>query len=415
MRSTKQLVILFLLVGGLPLPSLLSAQSGGSSYSIFNIGDLQTSTTASSAGRGGVEAAIPYSDLLNSVNPAAWTTLDYVTIQAGLRFEQYRVSDANQSIWQNRTAFQNVTVGLPYSKKLGGTIGLGIRPFTTVNYRTGLQQEVPSGDTHVIADLTYSGSGGISQGFIGTALSPIDNISLGATLDFYFGTSENRTIVDFPVSNLNDAGYANNDSWSGIGATLGLLVNPTENLRIGVAFTPGFTLTDKRESFSIFRESGFDDTIGVTESESELLIPGKISVGASWQHGRTLLSGDVLMQGWGEHDQLLQTRNRLRTGIGVDYLPAKGTLASGLSKWTLRSGLWYEQTYYALTQGDINEMGVTAGVHIPFSTTGRLGSGAGADIGLEVGMRGTTENGLTREIFGKLSLELAISEFWFAR
>ena len=416
-RNAGQLLIVFLLLGGSLLPLSLSAQSqsGGSTYSIFNIGDLQSSITAAGAGRAGVETAIAYSDLLNSVNPAAWTTLNYVTIQAGLRFEQYRVSDADQSIWQNRTAFQNITVGIPFSEKLGGAIGLGIRPYTTVNYRTGHPREVPSGDTTVTADITYSGSGGVSQGFIGASINPFDKVALGATLDLYFGSSDHRSIVDFPGSTLNDAGYVNTDSWSGIGGTIGLFITPTKNVTIGATFTPGFTLTDKRESLSIFREGGIDDTVSVTESESELLIPGRISFGASLKSGRTLLSGDLIMQAWGGHDQLSETRNRLRAGIGLDYLPARGPIASGFSKWTWRTGLWYERTYYALSQGDIDEMGLAFGAHIPFSATGRLGSGAGADIGVELGTRGTIDNGLTRELFGKFSLELSINEFWFSR
>ncbi len=395
------------------LPPVAGAQGGGSTYSIFNIGDLQSTTTAAGAGRGGVEAAVPYGSILNSLNPAAWTSLNYVTIQAGLRFEQYRVSDEDQSNWQNRTTFRNVAIGLPFSKDLGGAIGIGIRPYSSVNYRTGVKRDVPSGDSTVQADLTYSGSGGVSQGFGGFSLKPIDALSIGATFDFYFGSTLNRTLVDFPTSTLNDAGYINTDTWSGIGGTIGVLARPVENLLVAATFSPGTTLTTEREAISIFRESGIEDTVTSLITESELSVPSRITFGASLKSGRTLLSADVLTQGWSPNDSLSTTRGRLRTGVGVDYLPAKGVSATGLSTWTLRTGLWYEQTYYALPQGNINEMGVALGANIPFSSTGALGSGAGADIGLEIGMRGTTDNGLTREVFGRLSLELAISEFWF--
>ncbi|MCB0713504.1 MAG: hypothetical protein KDD67_14345 [Ignavibacteriae bacterium] len=404
-----------LLLLSLLSPLTLSAQGGGSSYSIFNIGDLETTTTGAGAGRAGVETAVPYTGLINSLNPAAWTSLNYVTIQAGLRFEQYRVSDADQSIWQNKTAFRNVAVGLPFSKKLGGAIALGIRPYSSVNYNTGVKQDVPSGDSLVPAELNYNGSGGVSQGFAGLALSPIKELSVGGTVDLYFGSTLNRTIVNFPTSSLNNAGYVNTDSWSGIGGSIGILANPTESLLIGATFSPGFKLNVEREAISIFQEDGIDDTVSATTTESSIPVPSRITVGASWKNGRTVLSGDLLTQGWGGNDSLSRTRNRLRTGIGVDYIPSKNPNASGLDTWTLRTGVWYEQTYYSLTQGDINEMGVALGVNIPFSSTGRLGSGAGADIGLEFGMRGTTDNGLTREMFGKLSLELAISEFWFVQ
>ena len=396
-----------------PLSAL--AQGGGSSYSIFNIGDLESTASAASAGRAGVETAVSYPSLLNSLNPAAWTSLNYVTIQAGLRFEQYRVSDAEESVWQNRTAFRNVAVGIPFSKDLGGSVGLGIRPYTSVNYRTGITEDVPSGDTTVPAELSYTGSGGVSQGFVGLALKPIDQLSIGATVDLYFGSTLHRTVVNFPTSNLNDAGYLKTDGWNGIGAGAGVLVRPTEDLLIGATFAPGFTLNREREAISIFREDGIDDTVAASTLETSIAVPSRISLGASWKTGRTLLSGDFLTQGWGSSDLPGTSRNRMRTGIGVDYLPAKGAIAEGIDRWTFRTGVWYEQTYYSLAQGDINEMGVSLGANVPFSPTGRLGSGAGADIGLEFGMRGTTDNGLTREMFGKLSVELAISEFWFSQ
>jgi hypothetical protein len=99
----------------------------------------------------------------------------------------------------------------------------------------------------------------------------------------------------------------------------------------------------------------------------------------------------------------------------VDYLGDDSPNSSGLDRWTFRAGTWYDQSYYSLDAGDVNGFGLGFGAEIPFSRTGQLGSGAGANIGIALGSRGSTDPGLTRELYGKLFVELAIGELWFGR
>lgn len=413
-RTTRRILSAALLLMGIGVTPL-AAQGGGSSYSIFNLGDLLTGTTAAGAGRAGIETANPYGTILNSVNPATWTSLRFVTFQAGMTFEQYKVSDRDGSLWQNKTSLRNFSAAFPYSEKYGGTIGIGFRPYSTVNYRTAQSREVPLGDTgKAPAELTYSGSGGLSEAFLGTSFMPLDWLSLGVTGSLYFGSIENRTLVDFPTTSLNNAGYINSDRLSGFGGTLGLMVRATDDLRIGGTFSLPATIDVDRTQLGVFREGGSDDTVSISDSAFGFDLPPRITVGASYRTGRTVLSGETVMQSWSGHSRFGGTaRNRMRLGVGADYLPSTSASASGTDRWTFRAGAWYEQTYYAVPQGDINAMGVTLGAFVPFSTIGRLGSGAGMDLGIELGTRGTTENGLTQELFGKVSVELSINELWF--
>lgn len=388
---------------------------GGSTYSIFNIGDLQTSNTGAGLGLAGIETAVPFSGTLNSINPASWTNLRYVSIQAALTFEQYRVSDADQTLWQNRTSLRNFSAGFPFSEKYGGTLGIGFRPYSTVNYSTGEIREVETGGgSTVTTDLTYSGDGGVTEGFIGASMRPVDWLSVGITPSLYFGKIRNRTLVDFSSGSFNNAGYLNSDRFSGFGGTVGLLALASEDLRLGATYSLPTTLDVERTQLGVFTEGGREDTVSLNESKFELEIPARMTFGATYRTGRTVLAGEALLQSWADHDRLGGTaRNRLRTALGTEYLPSNAANSSGMDRWTFRAGAWYEQTYYSLAQGDIDAMGVTFGANVPFSSTGRLGSGAGMDFALELGTRGSTNNGLTQELFGKFSIELAINEVWF--
>lgn len=389
------------------------AQSGGSSYSSLNLGDLETITNGVAAGRAGVETAVPSVVQLNGLNPAAWSSLTFVSIQTALSFEQYNVSTADASLWQNRVSLKSFSVGLPASRTKGFTIGLGVRPLTTVNYATASDVLVPNVDTVVSGTRTSNGSGGVSEGFIGASYRPFSWLSVGASLGIQFGASTELTRFEINSSNYNEAAIDNTTRYSGISGSFGVIVQPIEKLSIGAAITPPSTLNAETISLGLFREGVSDDTLNIDTTEISHAIPLRMSVGASYQIGRTLLSGDLLLQSWAGSSTLDNARNRMRTAIGIDYLPNTSAGSRGTDRWTLRAGLWREQTYVTIDDVGIDAMGVSFGGSIPFSPTAHLGSGAGIDLGIELGTRGSTENGHSKELFGKLTLGLLINEMWF--
>ena len=44
-----------------------------------------------------------------------------------------------------------------------------------------------------------------------------------------------------------------------------------------------------------------------------------------------------------------------------------------------------------------------------------MSAGTALDVAIEVGKRGSVNDGLTQELYGKLWVELAVSELWFVR
>jgi hypothetical protein len=388
--------------------------SGGSTYSIFNIGDLRPGANASGAGRAGIEVAVPSPLTLNSINPAGWSDMRYVTLQAGFAFEQYKVSDGSASLYQNNGRLQDFSVAFPYSDRYGGTIGFSIRPYSNVAYRTQLHQQVPTDTGNTDATLTYTGKGGISEAMLGTSFRPIERLAIGATVSYYFGSIISQTGVDFPNAGLNPAVYRNEDLYHGVGARIGATVQPVDELRLGVALETGSTLKRERNMVSSYIDQGraVEDTTAVTTTDVK--VPPRISAGASYKTGRFLLSTEGTLQSWNDAS-FPDARNSLRVAAGVDRLASESLNATGFERWTFRFGGFYDQTYYSVNGNGINRMGVTLGAGIPVTSFSGMNANTAIDLAIELGTRGRTDGGLTQEMFGRFSIELGVSELWFVR
>ena len=93
---------------------------GGQTYRVY-ISSLTTNAVVYNVGN------------LNSLNPAGWADLRSVTLAAGMNFQQYQVSTASQSLYQNSTRLQGFSIGFPFSEKHGITAAMLFRPYSTVN------------------------------------------------------------------------------------------------------------------------------------------------------------------------------------------------------------------------------------------------------------------------------------------
>ena len=398
----------------LALTGNLSAQSGGSIYSFHNLGHLENGGVGEASGRGGVEAPIRSTDGLNFGNPAGWTGLGYVAIQAGMTFEQYANTSEGATAYNNRTALDYIAAGFPLSDSLPLVVGLGVRPYSTVSYVTGGTLEIPSADTTVTGGAIYSGSGGFSAGFSGVSVEPIDRVSVGANLEVLFGGSERVSRLDFSAPGFINAGYVTEETYSGIGGVIGAQVEPIDNLVLGASFSLPVSLNIDRSTAGLYRTSAGDDTAGTAYDTLAVDVPATIRGGLSWQTGRTVIAGEVLMQSWSGTSPFEQTvQDRSRYGLSVDYLPDDSPGATGLDRWSFRGGLYYDASYVAIEGRGVTGMGGALGVSIPFATTGILGSGAAVDLGIEVGTRGTGEDSDVSELSTKVSAGIRINEFWF--
>ena len=96
--------------------------------------------------------------------------------------------------------------------------------------------------------------------------------------------------------------------------------------------------------------------------------------------------------------------------IGGFYIPEFDSFSKYWKRVVYRTGVRFENTGLKVNNEPIKEFGISFGVGLP---VGRIFSNA--NIGLEVGKRGTTNANLVEENFVNFQLSLSLNDRWFEK
>jgi len=385
----------------------LTYGQGGSNYSIFGIGDIQPAVTAQSSGLAGTGIAMPVESSINTKNPALWSFMTSTRLQAGYNFNQNQVKSDKFTLYQNNGKVNGIMALFSVDTSLGLSFSLGVHPYTTVNYLLTSPVAVEVEGSTVSGLTTYQGSGGISIGYFGGSISVSKNLSLGAEIFGTFGyiRRNDATVLD----GSNNYPSANNkmDNLYGLGYKGGIFYSTGFGVGLGA-------FCEIHNNFSIDRTTTYSSyAIKDTSftSHLELTLPLAYGLGVSYQTGKFLLGADLSMQNFTNFDYnkdaKTQFNNNLLMSIGISRLGNKSLSAPMLDKMAYNFGFCYKQLYYTIDNQSIKEYFGSIGFEIP------IVSGAMLNTGLQFGTRGTTNNKLIMENFGRLNIDISIGETWF--
>jgi len=193
-----------------------------SSYSRLGIGDPIYSFSAYGLGMGGLGVSLSNPASFDIVNPASWNQINRTRFIFSLSYSGSFISENSISGFNGKAQFGGLAFAFPVSDSNGASIVMGLTPYSIVNYnvvQTGTDLAGASGSYQIL----YNGKGGLSKAFIGTSYKlPLD-VSLGATLNYYFGSINYNSSSEFSGSNASNSSYSRTYSPSGIGTNLGLI------------------------------------------------------------------------------------------------------------------------------------------------------------------------------------------------
>ena len=399
-RSALALIILVGVVADIP------AYAGGSVYSRFGVGDLLRYGGGRLDAMGGTGIALSGDGFLNLLNPAGIGKISLVRISGGFDFSNYSSTDALGSGRYARGNFKSVAFGIPVDKENGVALLLAATPYSSVNYATLAQ------DT--IVEQDFYGAGGLSLLTFGASVSPIKHLSLGANLNYVHGRIEQAVNFKFSDPTFLNSEIDRSDFYSGFNFTIGGIyegfgTSTLAPLSVGFVLSTPTSLSVSRQSILTTSES--TDTTATNAGNVEL--PVAYGLGLSYLIGNQYyITGDVYHQQWENAtffgNKLPEIRNSTRFAIGFESLPHRET-DPFLKQIAYRAGFYYNSSSYFFSGTQINEVFVTGGLGVP------IGPDAKLDIGLELGTRGRTSNGLQRDTIFRLSVSVSASEAWFLK
>ncbi|HPS46521.1 MAG TPA: hypothetical protein PKZ21_05055 [Bacteroidales bacterium] len=391
-----------------------------SPYSRYGLGDLQNAKYIGNLAMGGIGIAYRQPSSVNYSNPASYTVFDTnaFVLETGINSQTVKLSTNNQNQRSNYTSLSHLAFGFPVTKWWGSSIGL--LPYSHVGYKISNYETLS--EIGKIKYL-YEGSGGLNQFYVGNAFQ-LKNLSVGVNAAYIFGYLDRTSTVSSPDSIYYLAlRLSNGTRINGFHYNLGLQyekkINTDWTMQVGLVYSATAKLNAKRDSFAYtFFSSGEDyekikDTIIDAENtKGKINLPYSLGGGIIIKKSNILMMGfDYQMQNWnnyssfGEKDSL---KNSWVTSFGMEYTPIHTNLSSYWKRVHYRVGARYAKTYLQLRNNQLSESAVSFGFGLPLKR-----SKTSFNIGFELGQRGTLENNLIKEQFGRIILNVSFNEFWF--
>lgn len=429
----KKLVIVFIAFFAI---QSYAQQGTASPYSFYGIGSLKFKGTVENRSMGGLSI---YRDSIhvNLRNPATYAgeNLGYynkesrpVKFTVGGSYSSINLKSNTSSDNATATTFDYLALSVPMGK-FG--LGFGLLPYTSVGYK--LESINSSGDPI----NRFRGEGGVNKAFLGLGYMLTKGLSIGVDAHYNFGNIQNATIEFIYDNEGNLAQFqsreANRSDLSGLNFNIGLSYKSmvTEKLELisGITFTPESSLASINErSFStitVNSSTGQEFEVNTIEvdlesnglKETDLILPSKFSFGAGIGEPRKWFVGaEYTSQKTSNFSNVLYSSSTTKfedastISLGGFFIPNYNTLNGYFKRVVYRAGIRSEKTGLNINNESINEFGISFGVGLP---VGDITTFSNANIGFEIGKRGTKNSNLIQENFVNFQLSLSLNDRWF--
>ena len=397
--------LLFVLLWLFSVNEILS--QGGSNYSIFGLGDINSTISSGYEGAGGTSVALPLASTVNLTNPAMIAHLTTTRLVTGYRFNQNYITSQNSSLFQNNGNINGLVIAFVFDSAQKIAASIGLIPSTKVNFLISKNFETQYLGQKIEGKSTYIGSGGLSNFFFNFGSKTLYGLYLGGTLYGNFGKILYSNEVTYPSSYTFATYYDQEDYFSGIGYKFGAYYEINSFLSIGAYYGDYGTLSIKRYkrySSELSKDTSFTEEIDVNP-------PRAFGFGTSFKSGKFIFGADYKLLLINDLNYSNSTFNKFRNGTEVSFggirLGNPNRRADYLDRIDYRFGLAINNLYYEVAGQNINEYKIAFGAGLPFGESSLL------DFALIFGKRGTTSNGLVNEYFGRLVIDFSIGETWF--
>ena len=413
----------------------LYAQQGTSSpYSFYGIGTLKFKGTVENKSMGGLSI---YTDSIhvNLRNPAGLVGPNIKAFNEESRPVKFSVAGSINNVnlvtesdefKTNSTTFDYLTLAFPVGK-FG--VGFGLLPFTSVGYK------LESFENDLIQNR-YRGEGGLNKTFLGLGYLITNDLSVGVYASYNFGNTKNSVVEFLYDEENNPLQYQtredNRSDLSGLSFNFGLsykkMINDKYELVTGFTYAPESTLkSNNTRSLSTITLSltGQEFVINNLDVDLEaenlkstdLILPSRVSLGAGIGQPRIWFIGaEYTFQNTKKYSNPIFSAdnttfvNASSIALGGFFVPDYNSFSSYWKRATYRAGLHFENTGLEINNETINEFGISFGVGLP---VGNIFSNA--NLGFELGKRGTTNQNLVQENFFNVNISLSLNDRWFQK
>lgn len=364
---------------------------------------------------------------VNVDNPASYTAFDSTSFvfEGGVQghYTNLKTEQISEKIASG--SLSHLLFGFPIAKWWRSSFGL--LPYSSVGYNINDYNIVPNvGNVQYI----YEGDGGLSRFYWGNAIRPWKFLSVGVNADYLFGTIDQVQKITFPdSSNMLSTLINNTLTVKDVSLDFGVQVHGKLNDKLDYVIGGTYRLqTDMKATRSAYVRSYLGEISGVPivldtikyikDEAGSVILPQGYGIGFSLGQGYNWQVGfDYIADKWSDYKAFGYSdslSNSQTFKLGGHFIPNANSL-SYYNRIDYRFGARILKSNLTLRETQIQDFGITFGMGLPVRSSALRGSRSMINVGIEVGKRGTTANGLIKENYVNVFIGVSIFERWFIK
>ena len=408
------------------------AQPGSRSpYSQYGLGALGDQSQSFSRGMNGVGIALRRGTIANTLNPAAYSAIDSLTMlfDIAMAGQITNYKEGGRSVNAKGATFEYIVGTFRLNQRLGMTFG--VLPYSTIDYEYTTSQYLDN--TNGTITETYTGSGGLHQALLGIGWKVTSHLSVGANVAYLWG-KQDKTISSSSTTYINSLSKNYNALFNSYNVQLGAQweqpISNKDLLTVGATVNIGHNLNANANCLIMNANSttGTRDTTTFVV-DNGFTLPWIYGVGVGWTHrGNLFIGGDFTLQKWGSTDYpdydaeqnsyvkkggLLN--DRYKVNVGADWVPnAMGR--KFFSRVHYRMGAGFATPYYKINGKDgPKELNLSAGFGIPLQNSWNTRGNMRPLLNISAQWTRSAATDLITENTFRINIGLTFNERWFAK
>jgi hypothetical protein len=388
-----------------------SQSISSSPYSLYGLGSIYDSDYGSIPAIGSSGIALPSDVFINNLNPASlgYLSLNHFMFEVGGKAIGTTFQSSSKTEKRNNFQFSHIAFAFAVNKKSAFSVSL--RPYSSTSFKIS-EFKLPVENSSEYYILNAEGSGGLNNFDISYGYRISKKLSAGFTGNVLFGntTDERSYTISNSVTSINKK-----NNYSGVRATLGVQYKIDSTLTIASTLkTPAKIKASKVQSVQTISSSGESviESDAVSDTD-DYYMPLEIGFGISKRFKNNLnMTLDYEKSLWNDTNQselFGDFVNQDRFALGFTYRRNKN-LRSYWDGVQYGAGLNFDTGYLEIDGKRVNNAAVSIGVSLPIDNTF-----SALHISYSYGQKGKIGDGLIKENYHKLSLNLSLDGIWFVK
>lgn len=383
-----------------------------SPYSLYGLGSLYDSDFGSLPSLGSSGLALPSDQFINNLNPASlgFMSQNHFLFDIGGKYIGSTYQNNLKSESRNNAQFSHIAFAFPITQKSAFSVAL--RPYSSASFKI-LNLKIPIENSQEQYNLDVTGSGGLNNFDFSYAYKINKKLALGLSASVLFGntTDDRYYTINNSVTNINKK-----TNYNGFRPVLGVQYQIDSTLTLGTTFkAPSRVKASKVQTVTIVGDSGTITTDSNTDSNvDDYYLPSEIGVGVSKLFKNNLnLTFDYEKSLWNDTRQSELYGNFVnqdRFALGLSYKSNKNA-RKYIDRIRYATGINYDTGYLEVDNQRVKNISFSVGLTLPLENN----TFSALNISYSYGQKGKIGDGLIKENYHKLSLNLSLDGIWFVK